>query len=65
MPRLNERKPSRVPTFLSLPQTTRDDLESAIGTPGIDNLTDAVTEAARLLARHVRRKQSKNAPMEK
>ena len=58
MPRLNERtKPLRRPTLVNLPQETRDQLEAAIGSPGINSLTDAVIEGAKLLPASVAKKQ--------
>jgi hypothetical protein len=60
MPKLNERKAEpRVQTFMNLPQITRDRLEAAIDGKDIRTLTDAVNEAARLLASKVKRDRSK------
>jgi hypothetical protein len=59
MPRLNERKTPTVPTFLNLPQSCRNDLESAIDHKDIKTLTDAVVEAAKLLAAKVKRTKPK------
>lgn len=60
MPKLNERKAEpRVQTFLNLPQKTREELESAIGHGDIKTLHDAVIEAARLLAKQVKKTRSK------
>jgi hypothetical protein len=60
MPKLNERRAiDRVSTFLSLPRATREQLESAIGHGDIKTLHDAVVEAAKLLAKQVKRDRSK------
>lgn len=57
MPKLNERKAEpRVQTFMNLPQITRDRLEAAIDGENIKTLTDAVNEAAKLLAKQVKKK---------
>jgi hypothetical protein len=59
MPRLNERKvEDAIPTYLRLPRTTRAELESAIDGERIKTLTDAMIEAAKLLAKQVKRKSS-------
>jgi hypothetical protein len=60
MPRLNQRKgDDTIATYLRLPRTTRDELESCIGHDNIQSLTDAVVEAAKLLAKQVKRKQTR------
>lgn len=59
MPKLNDRKEPRINTFLNLPQKTREELESVIGHGDIRTLTDAVVEAAKLLAKQVKRDRSK------
>jgi hypothetical protein len=53
MPKLNERKAIEptVPTFLNLPRSTRDELESLMGREGIRTLTDAVCFAAAVAAK--------------
>jgi len=62
MPKLNQNRVERIPTFLALPKTARDDLESAIGHGDIKTLTDAVCEAARLLARQVKKRNCPKPP---
>ena len=65
MPRLNERKEPRIATYLNLSQRCRDDLESAIGQlDGIKTLTDAVEEAAKLLAARVKRAAKPKPPQD-
>jgi mevalonate kinase len=59
MPPLKQNRPETIPTFLNLPKTTRDELESAIGHGDIKTLTDAVVEAAKLLAAKVKKTQGK------
>jgi hypothetical protein len=61
MPRLNDRKSDdRIATFLSLPRATRAELEAAIGHKDIKSLTDAVIEAAKLLAKHVEKSRQRS-----
>lgn len=54
MPRLNERKGPKVATMMNLSTECRANLEAAIGFGNIKTLTDAVEEASKLLAEHVK-----------
>jgi hypothetical protein len=61
MPRLNDRAEPKVQTFLNLPRSCRNDLESTIGHKNIKTLTDAVIEAAKLLAKQVKKTSAQKA----
>ncbi len=59
MPPLNNRKAPRIATFVNLSPECRANLEAAIGHGDIKTLTDAIEEAAKLLAKQVKKPQER------